>query len=184
MTSKSKNDIFYLILLVLTLITLLVGVTFTYYSLLAKEKDDSTYIKTGTLAINYIDGGSISPTGLLPTTEPSIDTTNSIYKKKFSVRSSGTLDQNLDIYIEVKENTFTTGSLKYALYNSANQKLSSGSLPNNGSILLSSGIYLKNNATEDFTVLIWLEENNQNQDNEKGKSFVGGFNIIANQLKY
>ena len=54
--SKSKNDIFYLIVLILTIITLMVGITFTYFSLVAKEKDDSTKVKTGSIAINYIDG--------------------------------------------------------------------------------------------------------------------------------
>ena len=52
--SKSKNDIFYLIVLILTIITLMVGITFTYFSLVAKEKDDSTKVKTGSIAINYI----------------------------------------------------------------------------------------------------------------------------------
>ena len=38
--------------------------------------------------------------------------------------------------------------------------------------------------TKKFTVLIWLQENNLNQDYEKGKSFSGGFDIEAQQLKY
>ena len=57
--SKNKKDIFYFVVLILTLITMTVGITFTYFSMLAKEEDDSTRIQTGTLAINYIDGKEI-----------------------------------------------------------------------------------------------------------------------------
>ena len=39
MKSKSKNDIFYLILLVLTMITMIVGITFTYFGLIASENN-------------------------------------------------------------------------------------------------------------------------------------------------
>lgn len=53
---KSKNDIFYLILFVLTIITMIVGITFTYFSLIASEDEDSTKVQTGSISINYIDG--------------------------------------------------------------------------------------------------------------------------------
>ena len=38
--------------------------------------------------------------------------------------------------------------------------------------------------TKKFTILIWLQENNLNQDYEKGKSFAGSFDIEGQQLKY
>ena len=186
MKSKSKNDIFYFILLILTMITMIVGVTFTYYGLIAKEKDDSTKIKTGTLSINYIDGMTIEPQALLPTEEPNLNTQHSVYKKKFSVKSDGTLDQTLDLYIKTKENKFTEGALKFAIYDSANTKIGFGNIPvkSNAKVLMASDIYLKSNNTKEFTVLIWLQENNQNQDHEAGKTFVGGFEITATQIKY
>ena len=90
MQSKSKSDVFYLILLVLTLITMVIGITFTYFSLVAKEKEDNTKIQTGILSINYVDGESIGGSGLIPINEPNLDTDYAVYKKKFSVRSKGT----------------------------------------------------------------------------------------------
>ena len=102
--SKSKNDIFYLIVLILTIITLMVGITFTYFSLVAKEKDDSTKVKTGSIAINYIDGASINSNGLIPRKEPSLGENYAVYTKRFAISSSGTLDQTLDIYINVTKN--------------------------------------------------------------------------------
>ncbi len=186
MESKSKNDIFYFILLILTMITMVVGITFTYYGLVAKEKDDSTRIQTGTLSINYVDGITINTYALMPINEPNLNTKYSVYKKKFSVTSNGTLDQTLDIYIKVTENNFTNNALKYALYDSTNSKIATGYIPSetNSKVLMASNIYLKNNDKKDFTVLIWLQENNQNQDYEEGKTFTGGFDITATQIKY
>lgn len=181
--SKSKRDIFYLILLVLTLITMLVGITFTYYSLMISEDEDSTQIKTGTLSINYIDGRKIDTYALLPINEPSLNSKYSVYKKHFSVNSSGTLDQVLDLYINVTENEFVSESLKFALYNSYNKKISDGYIPSSGRVLMKSGDYLKSGGTNNYTVLIWLQENNMNQDLEQSKTFMGGFDIVANQVK-
>lgn len=181
--SKSKKDIFYLILLILTLLTMIVGITFTFYALMASDEKDSTQIKTGILSINYIDGKAIDTYALLPTDEPNLDSKFSVYKKHFSVKSDGTLDQTLDIYIKVTENEFANDSLKYSLYNSNGEKISVGTIPSSGKVLMKSGDYLKSGETNNYTVLIWLQENNMNQDYEQGKSFVGGFDITATQIE-
>ena len=183
--SKTKKDMFYFIVLILTMITMIVGITFTYYNLLASEKENSTMIKTGTLSINYIDGKTFNSYALLPIDEPTLDTKYSVHKKEFYVSSDGTLDQTLDLYINVTRNDFTEDALKFAIYNSSNRKMATGYIPRTGErVLMASNVFLKNNATEKFTVLVWLQENNQNQDHEQGNVFVGGFDITATQMKY
>ncbi len=184
MTSKSKNDIFYFMVLILTMITMVVGMTFTYFNLMAKEDDDSTDIRTGTLKINYVDGSSVNTYGLYPITEPNLNSTYGVYRKHFAVASNGTLDQTLQIYINITENQFDNNALRYAIYDSSNRKIGIGSLPKSGSVLIASDIYLESNTTKEFTVLIWLEENNQNQNYEQGNTFTGGFDITASQIKY
>lgn len=184
MQSERKSDVFYLILLVLTLITMIIGITFTYFSFVAKEKKDNTKIQTGILSINYVDGESIGGSGLIPINEPNLDTDYAVYKKKFSVRSKGTLDQVLDIYINVTKNDFSSNALRFALYDDQNKKIATGIIPSSGSVLLISGDYLKSNSTNDYTVLIWLQENNMNQNYEANNMFVGGFDITARQVKY
>lgn len=181
--SKSNRDIFYFILLLLTLITMLIGITFTYFALVSSEKKDSTKIKTGTLSINYIDGKDINSYLFFPIDEPTLESKHSVYKKKFSVKSDGTLDQTLDIYINITKNDFTNNALKFALYDSNNKKISTGSIPTSGQILIASNDYLKSGETKNYTVLIWLQENNRNQDYEKNSTFVGGFEIAAKQLE-
>ena len=163
---------------------MLVGITFTYFSLIAKEKKDSTKIQTGTISINYIDGKEINTYALLPIDEPTLNTKYSVYQKRFSISSNGTLDQYMDMYIDVTKNEFAPSALGFILYDSDNNKIAKGWIPKVGKVLMSSNIYLKSGETKNFTVLIWLQENNQNQDYEQGNTFVGGFDIDARQIKY
>lgn len=185
--SRNKNELFYYILLILTLITMSIGITFTYFGLVAKEDDDSTKVQTGTLAISYIDGMEIDPTVLGPRSEPNLNSISSVTKKNFTIKSTGTLDQTLDIYIKVTENTFANNSLRFAIYDTDNgSKLSTGYISNviGSKIMMARGVPLESNQSKNFTVLIWLQENNQNQDYEQGKTFAGGFDITANQVLY
>lgn len=182
--SESKNNIFYLVVLILTLVVMVVGITFTYLSMEKQEKEDSTKVKTGTLSISYIDGDSIKGIGLIPVDTPSIESSFGVYKKRFSVRSNGTLDQRLDIYINVTKNDFKSGNLKYSLYSEDNSLISTGTIPNSGSVLIASGDYLKNNSINNYTVIIWLMNTSDNQEYEEDSMFVGGFDITATQIKY
>lgn len=182
--SKNKNDIFYLVVLILTLITMIVGITFTYFSLMASEDKDSTRVETGYLSINYIDGKVVDTYSLLPIDEPTLNTKLSVYRKEFTISSDGSLDQTLDIYMNITKNEFSHNALKYAIYDSTNTKLGIGFIPSEGKILMKSGILLKSKDKETFTVLIWLQNSDENQINEEGHTFVGGFDITATQIKY
>ena len=182
MNRVKKGELFYFILLILSLIIMLVGMSFSYYALFKSDKKDSTIVKTGTLKINYVDGRQIKTYALLPTNEPNINTVFSVYKKEFSVESTGSLDQTLEIYMNITKNDFTNNALGYKLYDENNNLLSKGDIPKTGSILLANDIFLENNKTKSFTMLIWLKETNENQDYEQGKEFSGGFEIKANQI--
>lgn len=182
--SRGKNDIFYLLLVVLTLITMVMGITFTYYALVQSEEKDSTRLQTGTLAIDYIDGQSIGEFLFAPINTPDFNDNHSVYRKKFAVTSSGTLDQTLDIYIDVTNNTFSNRALHYSIYLDDGTKLGTGEIPSEGKILLAKEVDLKSGDTKNFVMLVWLQENKQNQDGEIGKTFTGKFDITANQVKY
>ena len=183
--SKSRTDIFYFIVLILTLVIMIVGVTFTYFSLIASDEEDSTKIKTGTLAINYIDGQEIDTYALLPISEPNLNTKYSTYKKSFSISSSNsTLDQNFSIYIDVTNNEFDNNALGFILYDANGNRISSGNIPSSGKVLLASNLELKTGENKSYTVLIWLQDNGKNQDYEQGKNFSGEFYITTKQIKY
>ena len=198
-SKRRKNDIFYLLLLFFTLITMIIGITFTSFLLLAKEDDDSTKVQTGTLAINYIDGQEIDTYALLPISEPNLNTKYSTYKKSFSISSSNsTLDQNFSIYIDVTtdiqspyvalldvtNNEFDNNALGFILYDANGNRISSGNIPSSGKVLLASNLELKTGENKSYTVLIWLQDNGKNQDYEQGKNFAGEFYITTEQIKY
>lgn len=163
---------------------MIIGVTFTYMSLLAKEEDDSTVIKTGILSVKYIDGPDINAFSLVPMKEANLDTKDFVYKKKFSVYSDGTLEQNFDIFVDVNKNEFEDNFLIYSLYNKNGQKISSGYLPKSGTLQILSNEYLNVEETKDYTLLIWLKENNQDQNSEQLKKFKAALIINSTQLKY
>ena len=178
-SKRRKNDIFYLLLLFFTLITMIIGITFTSFLLLAKEDDDSTKVQTGILAINYIDGQEIDTYALLPISEPNLNTKYSTYKKSFSISSSNsTLDQNFSIYIDITNNEFDNDALGFILYDANGNRISSEK------VLLASNIELKTGENKSYTVLIWLQDNGKNQDYEQGKNFAGEFYITTEQIKY
>lgn len=182
--SEAKINIFYVLILILSLVVITIGGTLTYYTLVGKEKDDSTEVRTGTLYINYVDGKTINATDLYPIDEPTIDSDSYVYRKEFSVESTGTLDQTLDIYVDVTKNEFIDGHLMYSLYDFDGNKISDGSLPTNGRHLLTSNVFLKSKESKSYVVLIWLKETFDNQNKEQACHFTGEFEIEARQIRY
>ena len=115
--------------------------------------------------------------------EPSFNETRNIYKKKFSVNSKGTLEQNVSISFEVSKNEFSTNSIKYSLYNDNGTKLSSGYV-NNGLVTLVDNQYFKENETRDYILIIWLEENSKDQTKEQGKMLSGTIVVQSKQYGF
>ena len=184
MEKEKKINTYYLVILLLTLIIMLVGAALAYLTLAGKEEDDNTQIWTGTLSINYVDGKEIKAYDLFPIDEPKLGDTMFVYTKNFSVTSNGSLDQTIDLYIDITKNEFASNHLRYSLYDANKNKIDTGGFPTGGKIRIASDIFLKSGETKDFTILLWLMETEENQDNEQNSSFSGEFDIFANQIKY
>lgn len=184
MENGKRVNGYYLVILILALIIMTIGITFAYFTLAGKEEDDSTQIWTGTLSINYVDGKEIKAYDLFPIDEPKLGDTTYVYTKNFSVTSNGTLDQTIDLYIDITKNEFVSNHLRYSLYDANGNKITTGGLPSSGKILMTSNVFLKSGETKDYTVLLWLMETKENQNNEQDCSFSGEFDIFANQIKY
>ena len=174
----------YFVILLLLFIIMVIGVTFAYFTLAGKEEDDSSQIWTGTLSINYVDGKEIKAYDLYPIEEPKLGDTLYVYTKNFSITSNGTLDQNVDLYVDIKKNEFVNGHLRYALYDGEGNKIGIGGFPNDGKVLIASDMFLKSGETKDFSVLLWLMETGENQNIEQECSFNGEFIVFANQIRY
>lgn len=170
--------------LILTLITMIIGATLAYFSLVASQKEEGTVLYTGKLEINYIDGVYIKNPELMPMRNPGYNTYKGVYRNNFSVASSGTLEQTIDLELEVTNNEFRTNAIKYAIYNENGQLISRGSVPKEGKVTLASNMYLEATGIAKYTLIIWLDNTNYNQNSEMGKTITGKINIHSTQLRY
>ena len=183
-SSENKKRIFYMTVLILTLITMIIGATLAYFSLIASQKEEGTVLYTGKLEINYIDGVYIKNPELLPIKNPGYNTYKGVYRNSFTVSSSGTLEQAINIELEITNNEFSENAIKYAIYNDKGQQLSNSSVPKNGKVSLASDMYLEPTGTAKYTLIIWLDNTNYDQNFEMGKTITGKINIHSRQIRY
>lgn len=176
-----KKDMFYIIILILTFITVIVGATFALYSLIFSQQEGTSAVYTGTLSIEYLSGDIIDCNLLYPTEKPTIDTEKNVYKNNFRVTNTGSLDSLLQIEVEINRNQFSNKTLMYTLYNTAGVELAEGYIEGQKSSILASEIELTNNTTEEFTLIIWINENGKNQNEEMKKNLNGTIKVDATQ---
>ena len=183
-SNESKKSIFYMIVLILTLIIMIIGATLAYFSLIASQKEEGTVLYTGKLEINYIDGVYIKNPELIPIKNPGYNTYENVYRNNFAISSSGTLNQTISVELEVSNNEFRTGAIKFAIYNDKGQQLSTGNVPKEGKVTMISDMYLESTGTAKYTLLIWLDNTNYNQNFEMGNTITGKLNIYSKQIRY
>lgn len=181
-SSESKKSIFYMIVLILTLITMIIGATLAYFKLMSSQKEEGTKLYTGKLEINYIDGVYVRNPELVPLKNPTYNTYDGVYRNSFSVASSGTLDQTITLEIEIGINEFSEGTLRYILFNEKGEKISTGSVHKEGSKAIASNMFLSSTGTAKYTLIIWLSNNATNK--EMGKRISAKINIHSKQLKH
>ena len=183
-SSEGKKRIFYMTVLILTLITMIIGATLAYFSLVASQKEEGTVLYTGKLEINYIDGVYVKNPDLFPIKNPDYNTYKGVYRNNFAVASSGTLDQTITLEFEIATNQFRANVIKYAIYNDKGQKISSGSVPKEGKVTMASDMFLEATGTARYTMILWLDNTNYNQNDDMGKIINGRINIHSQQLRY
>lgn len=182
--SAEKKKVFYMIVLILTLVAMIIGATLAYFSLVSSQKEEGTILYTGTLEINYIDGVYIKNPTLYPLSNVNYYTYDNVYRNSFIVKSSGTLDQTLKIDLNISKNEFNEDALKYVIYNDKGYEMGQGYVPNSGSVNIANNMYLKSNDSARYTLIIWLDNTNYNQNFEMGNTVTGSISINATQIKY
>lgn len=169
---------------ILTIFVLALGATFSYYGIVASQEKDSTRVYSGSLSINYKDGNIISQT-LFPISEPNLNTTDYLYRNNFTVSSTSTIDQLISINLEITTNEFVTNSLKFALYDTdTGEKISDGPILTIGTVSVANSLSFPQVGLKNYTLLIWLQETDTNQDKDRDKLLVGTIHINSVQAKY
>lgn len=177
----SKKDFFYIIVLILTFITVIVGAAFALYAFIFSQEEGTSAVYTGTLSIEYLSGNIIDCNLLYPTEKPDVDTENNVYKNNFRVTNTGSLDSLLTLEIDINQNDFSNNTLKYSLYNKEETEIAEGYISGRVSSTLANNIILANNETEEFTLVIWIAETGENQNEEMKKNLKGTIRVDAAQ---
>jgi len=184
-SSNEKKQLFYTIVLLLTLIIMIIGTTIAYFSLVSSQKEEGTKLYTGKLEINYIDGTYIKDPELWPMKKPSFDTYENVYRNTFQVTSSGTLDQTISVDLIVSRNDFEDAVIKYVIYSETGVELSSGDLPQEtGKVNLTNNLYLAHDGTAKYTLIVYLNSTDYNQNFSMGSAITGKLVVTSKQLKY
>lgn len=182
--TANKKDIFYIIVLILTFITVVVGATFALYAWFFSQEEGTSAVYTGTFSIEYLSGDKINFHYLTPREKPTIDTEENVYKNNFKVTNTGSLDGEITkIVIEVSKNEFSNKTLRYSLYNKDKEEVSEGYIEGRTEAAIASNLELKSNETGEYTLLIWIEETGENQNEEMKKNLIGRIRVDAMQKK-
>lgn len=178
----SKKDFFYYIVLLLTFVVIVIGVTFAVYYFLHRQEEGSSAVYTGNLAIEYLSGDIILCSDLYPTESPTLAEEENVYKNNFRVKNLGNLDGILKVDLEINTNEFSDDTLFYKIYNGEEEELVNGVIPaDTSSLTLVDNVVLESEETEDFVLMIWLQENGENQNQEMRKILSGTLKADANQ---
>ena len=177
----NRKDIFYIIILILTFITVIVGAAFALYTFIFSQEEGANAVYTGTLSIEYLSGKIIDSYNLYPSEDPNLAEEKNIYKNNFRVTNTGSLDCKLEVGVEFYLNEFSNETLMYILYNSAQEEVASGYLEGKKTAILASNITLESNTTEDFNLVIWIKENGEDQNAEMKKRLNGTIRVDASQ---
>lgn len=179
----SRKEIFNIIIYLLVIFFIGIGVTFSYFALVAQADKDSTRIYAGKMDINFIQGQEVSTDILYPISEPSFNAIRNVYRNKFSINTTGTLEQLVSINFKTTVNEFASDSIKYAIYTSSGAKIATGYINQEKNILVDN-LYFKENENREFVLLIWLDNNYKDQNLEQGKKLTGTIIVESTQMKY
>lgn len=179
-TTANKKDFFYIVVLILTFITVIIGATFAIYSLIFSHKEGTSSVYTGTFSIEYLSGDIINCNLLNPMEEVDLEDETNVYKNNFKVTNTGSLDGLLSVILEINSNEFSNKTLMYSVYDETGL-IAEDYLEGIDNMRVANNVLLKRNSTKNFTLVIWIKDNGENQNIEMKKSLIGQIRVDASQ---
>ena len=179
----NKREKIILVVYLLVILIMGVGITYSFFLLADRAKEDSTKVYAGRLDVNYKVSDKVIADVLYPIPEPNFYVEKDVYKSSFTVSSEGTLEQNVSINFQVSRNEFSKDAIRYALYDSNGMKLATGYI-NQGMVTLIDNVYFKEIESRDYVLIIWLQETPDDQSGEQGNRLAGRIVIQSKQYGY
>ena len=180
---EAKIDTDKKIMFILFFVALAIGIGYTYSYFSSRGESDEVMVNTGSLQVTYVEDseGIINANNISPILDE--DMTSLATKLSFSVVNEGNVDgvYNIDL-IDVKIDTeLINNKFKWALY-SWDVLVREGNfsdITNGSDYELISGQNINVSDSEEYTLYIWISEDNTDQSIMKGKTFQSKVRVEA-----
>ena len=179
--SLRKNNILLVVIGIATLLVAIVSATFAYFSAIVTRTNEGTSVKivAATIGISYNHGQEVVAEDLRPGDEipdkvVTIQNTNTQYSAAYSLRWMAGLTNTFVNQTDLTYTVTCTGT-------SAESKTSTP-LPASGPVNILTGVTLPANTTHECTFKFNYAKTALDQNADQGKSFIGNFEIVADQL--
>ena len=197
--NNGGKGLFYGVIGVATLIVAIIGATFAWFTATAGG-ETKTVVKTGTLSIEYVSSGEgagrvLDASNLKPATTEQVlaayqagdckfaddeaSATETICAfAKVTVKNTGTLYANINADFNITKNEYVDNKLMHSVFRTTPETLTGD--PVGSTVTIPSAQQaLAPQATDSFTVLLWLDQNAEN--NNASKTFTASINVTAVQ---
>lgn len=192
MKENRSNTLLLTIISVATLLVAVIGASFAYFTanISGAETATTVTVGSGTLTIAYNGGSSLTTPLLKPVPEPDAP----VISKTFTVTGNNNTIAVMPytINIIVQTNTFTTGTLTYALDSTntggngqiAADIAETGITTGAGTISLGSGYFAGQvtNSVHTYLLTIYFPDTELNQDVDKNKEFTAYVETTVQQV--
>ena len=197
--NSNKKAVIYSILAVFILLITIVGITYAWFS--TNVSGGPVTITSGTLAVTYEQGTKIEANNLKSaTTSQVLDAYNEgnckynneeyneqiCYANNFTIRNTGTLAAVVSSKLTDITNTYSN-NLKYQIFETTPDTLTGNAISTNtilSGLPNETVIPAVTNNSKTYTLLIWLDENAENDDQGKEYSATITTNAVqTNQIK-
>jgi hypothetical protein len=171
---KKISKKYQILLLVISIMLIISGVSYAYFSI-ANQKGNPNIVTSGVMKITFTDGPSITLDNAIP---------GDSVIKTFTVKNTGTVATNYDLYFSDLINTFGDPTdLVYTLTSSdggynTNKEVE---VPTTSSKMVNS-YAIEPNITQSYTLTIKFLNKEENQDDNQGKMFSSKISVNDYEL--
>ena len=172
--NKNKKILVVLAFLIVSLVSV---ASYAYFvaTVTGNNLANNNVIKTGHMAVEYIDGNTIgTTTNMMP---------GDYIEKHFSVKNTGTLETIYNIYLNDVINNFNTKSdLVYELISDNGVNINQTTCPETNDVI-TSNVSIGVGVTHTYTLKITFKNVDRNQDDNKGKTFSAQVDILEKKVR-
>ena len=163
MKLKMLNKKYQIGLLVIAIMLIISGVSYAYFAVVTNGASNPNIVTSGTMKITYTDGPEVKLDNAIP---------GDTLTKTFTVKNTGTVDTQYDIYFSDLINTFADQSdLAYTLTSDTGANITTDTVIPGVTSKIVTSQNITPNETQSYTLTIKFLNRNEVQDDNQGKLF-------------